>query len=123
MDVTQPGQYKVVYTVKDPDNGEVLESLERFVTVNEGGFIHGGQVAYADRLDGQIVDDRTIVSTVGDPVDGPLFVDNAIISVTPGLPLAMEFPRRILARAVMAVVVMVDTVAAMVASESMTATI
>ena len=77
VDVTQPGQYKVVYTVKDPDNGEVLESLERFVTVNEGGFIHGGQVAYADRLDGHIVDDRTIVSTVGDPVDGPLFVDNA----------------------------------------------
>ncbi|MEC9123106.1 MAG: immunoglobulin-like domain-containing protein, partial [Verrucomicrobiota bacterium] len=56
VDVDEPGQHKVVYTVKDPDNGEVLESLERLVTVNEGGFIHGGRVPHTDHLEGQIVD-------------------------------------------------------------------
>ena len=33
IDISQPGQYKVVYTVMHPSSGEVVDSLERLVTV------------------------------------------------------------------------------------------
>ena len=35
VDVNTPGQYKVIYTIKDPKTGKVMDSVERFVTVNQ----------------------------------------------------------------------------------------
>ena len=76
VDHTQPGTYKVVYTVRDP-NSEEVHSSERFVTVNAGGFIHNANpVAYNDRLDGVIVDDDPIRAVVGDSDRDVLYLDN-----------------------------------------------
>jgi hypothetical protein len=76
VDHSQPGTYKVVYTVRDPDTEEV-HSSERFVTVNAGGFIHNANtVAYNDRLDGVVVEDETIRAVVGDTDRDLLYVDN-----------------------------------------------
>ena len=76
VDHTQPGTYKVVYTVRDP-NSEEVHSSERFVTVNAGGFIHNANpVAYNDRLDGVIVDDDPIRAVVGDADRDVLYLDN-----------------------------------------------
>lgn len=76
VDHTQPGTYKVVYTVRDP-NSEEVHSSERFVTVNAGGFIHNANpVAYNDRLDGVIVDDEPIRAVVGDSDRDVLYLDN-----------------------------------------------
>jgi hypothetical protein len=33
VDVNTPGQYKVIYTIKDPKTGVIIDSVERFVTV------------------------------------------------------------------------------------------
>ena len=76
VDVSTPGQYKVIYTVKDPKSGEVSDSVERFVTVNAGGFIAGANVAYNDRLDGVILDDKRITAVIGDDDDDIVYVDN-----------------------------------------------
>jgi hypothetical protein len=77
VDVNTPGQYKVVYTIKDSETGDVLESVDRFVTVNAGGFIHNSNpVAYKDRLDGVVVEDDVITTVVGDADRDVLYVDN-----------------------------------------------
>jgi len=76
VDVSTPGQYKVIYTVKDPKSGEVSDSVERFVTVNAGGFIAGANVAYNDRLDGLVLGDEKITAVIGDNDDDIVYVDN-----------------------------------------------
>jgi hypothetical protein len=76
VDVSTPGQYKVIYTVKDPKSGEVSDSVERFVTVNAGGFIAGANVAYNDRLNGVIMDDDKITAVIGDDDNDIVYVDN-----------------------------------------------
>ena len=76
VDVSTPGQYKVIYTVKDPKSGEVSDSVERFVTVNAGGFIAGANVAYNDRLDGLVLGDEKITALIGDNDDDIVYVDN-----------------------------------------------
>lgn len=76
VDVSTPGQYKVIYTVKDPKSGEVSDSVERFVTVNAAGFIAGANVAYNDRLDGLVLGDEKITALIGDNDDDIVYVDN-----------------------------------------------
>ena len=73
VDVNEPGQYKVLYTIKNPDTGEVLDTKERFVTVNAGGFVRDNDV-FVDRSQGVVVgrDDDLVV--VGD--EDTLYVDN-----------------------------------------------
>jgi len=76
VDHSQPGTYKVVYTVRDP-NSEEVHSTERFVTVNAGGFIHNANpVVYNDRLEGVVVEDDTVRAVVGDADRDLLYVDN-----------------------------------------------
>ena len=74
VDVNTPGQYKVIYTVKDPKTGDILDSVERFVSVNAGGFVAGPNVAYNDRLEG-IVADEKITAVIGDD-DDIVYLDN-----------------------------------------------
>lgn len=76
VDVNAPGQYKVIYTIKDSKTGNVMDSIDRFVTVNPGGFIAGANVAYNDRLEGIVVDDRKITAVIGDNDDDIVYVDN-----------------------------------------------
>jgi len=76
VDVSTPGQYKVIYTVKDPKSGEVSDSVERFVTVNAAGFIAGANVASNDRLDGLVLGDEKITALIGDNDDDIVYVDN-----------------------------------------------
>ncbi|MDG1325751.1 MAG: DUF5011 domain-containing protein, partial [Opitutales bacterium] len=76
VDVSTPGQYKVIYTVKDPKSGEVTDSVERFVTVNSGGIIAGANVAYNDRLEGVVLGDEKITAVIGDNDDDIVYVDN-----------------------------------------------
>ena len=75
VDVNTPGQYKVIYTVKDPKSGDILDSVERFVAVNAGGFVAGPNVAYNDRLEG-IVADEKITAVIGDDDDDIVYLDN-----------------------------------------------
>jgi len=67
VDVNEPGQHKVIYTIKDTASGQVLETKERFVTVNEGGFIRDNDVL--------VERDRDLVVDA-DRDNGLLFVDN-----------------------------------------------
>ena len=76
VDVNTPGQYKVIYTIKDSKTGDVMDSVERFVTVNTGGFFTGANVAYNDRLDGVVVNDKKITAVIGDNDDDIVYVDN-----------------------------------------------
>ena len=76
VDVSTPGQYKVIYTIKDSKTGNVMDSVERFVTVNPGGFIAGSNVAYNDRLDGVVLNDDKITAVIGDDDDDIVYVDN-----------------------------------------------
>ena len=77
VDVTKPGLYKVSYTVHDPKSGDVLESIDRFVTVNDGtNFIHNNPVVYNDRLNGVVVGDDTITTVVGDADRDVIYADN-----------------------------------------------
>jgi hypothetical protein len=76
VDVYTPGQYKVIYTIKDPKTGNVMDSVERFVTVNQGGIISGGNIAYNDRLEGVVLDDEKITAVIGDDDDDIVYVDN-----------------------------------------------
>lgn len=76
VDVNTPGQYKVIYTIKDSKTGDVMDSVERFVTVNTGGFFTGANVAYNDRLDGVVVNDEKITAVIGDNDDDIVYVDN-----------------------------------------------
>ena len=76
VDVSTPGQYKVIYTVKYPKSGEVSDSVERFVTVNASGFIAGANVSYNDRLDGVVLGDEKITAVIGDNDDDIVYVDN-----------------------------------------------
>ena len=41
-----------------------MDSVERFVTVNPGGFIAGANVAYNDRLDGVVLNDEKITAVL-----------------------------------------------------------
>ena len=75
VDVNTPGQYKVIYTIMDPKTGKVMDSVERFVTVNQGGIISGGNIAYNDRLEGVILGDEKITAVIGDD-DDIVYVDN-----------------------------------------------
>ncbi len=75
VDVNTPGQYKVIYTIKDSKTGDVLDSVDRFVTVNAGGFIPGANVAYNDRLDGIVVDEK-VTAVIGDDDDDIVYLDN-----------------------------------------------
>ena len=75
VDVNQAGQYKVVYTVKDQDSLEVLETVERIVTVNPTGFVND-PVVYNDRLTGNVLADP-ITAVVGDhDPDRVIYADN-----------------------------------------------
>ena len=76
VDVNTPGQYKVIYTIMDPKTGNVMDSVERFVTVNQGGIISGGNIAYNDRLEGVVLDDEKITAVIGDDDDDIVYVDN-----------------------------------------------
>ena len=76
VDVNTPGQYKVIYTIKDSNSGDVLDSVERFVTVNPGGIFTGANVAYNDRLDGVVLNDDKITAVVGRDDDDIVYVDN-----------------------------------------------
>ncbi|MEJ6621467.1 MAG: DUF5011 domain-containing protein, partial [Opitutae bacterium] len=76
VDVNTPGQYRVIYTIKDSKTGNVMDTIDRFVTVNPGGFIAGANVAYNDRLEGIVVDDRKITAVIGDNDDDIVYVDN-----------------------------------------------
>ena len=76
VDVSTPGQYKVIYTIKDPKTGKVMDSVERFVTVNQSGIIAGGNVAYNDRLEGVVLGDEKITAVIGDDDDDIVYVDN-----------------------------------------------
>lgn len=76
VDVSTPGQYKVIYTIKDSKTGNVMDSVERFVTVNQGGIIAGANVAYNDRLDGVVLNDDKITAVIGDDDDEIVYVDN-----------------------------------------------
>ena len=60
---------KVIYTIKDSKTGNVMDSVERFVMVNPGGFIAGANVAYNDRLDGVVLNDDKITAVIGDDDD------------------------------------------------------
>ena len=75
VDVNTPGQYKVIYTIMDPKTGKVMDSVERFVTVNQGGIISGGNIAYNDRLEGVVLGDEKITAVIGDD-DDIVYVDN-----------------------------------------------
>jgi hypothetical protein len=75
VDVNTPGQYKVIYTIKDSKTGNVLDSVDRFVTVNAGGIIAGANVAYQDRLDGVILNDEKITAVIGDDRDEIVYAD------------------------------------------------
>ena len=75
VDVSTPGQYKVIYTIKDSKTGNVMDSVERFVTVNQGGIIGGANVAYNDRLDGVILNEEKITAVIGDD-DDIIYADN-----------------------------------------------
>ena len=75
VDVNTPGQYKVIYTIKDSKTGNVLDSVDRFVTVNAGGIIAGANVAYQDRLDGVILNDEKITAVIGDDRDEIIYAD------------------------------------------------
>ena len=76
VDINEPGQYKVIYTIKDPDTGAVVETKERFVTVNEGGFVPDNDVL-VDRSRGVLLDaDADDLVVVRDDDDRTLFVDN-----------------------------------------------
>jgi hypothetical protein len=75
VDVSSPGQYKVIYTVKDSTSGEVLESLTRFVTVNPVGFV-ADPIVYNDRLTGNVLARDPITAVVGDRDGGAVYVDN-----------------------------------------------
>ena len=75
VDVNDPGQHKVIYTIKDSESGKVLETKERFVTINEGGFIRDNDV-FVDRGNDVLVErDRNLVVDA-DRDNGLLFVDN-----------------------------------------------
>jgi hypothetical protein len=76
VDVNTPGQYKVIYTIKDPKTGSVLDSVDRFVTVNAGGIVGGANVVYNDRLDGVVLGDEKITAVIGDDDDEIVYVDN-----------------------------------------------
>ena len=76
VDVNTPGQYKVIYTIKDSKSGNVMDSVERFVTVNPNGFIAGANVAYNDRLDGVVLNDEKITAVIGDDDDDIVYVEN-----------------------------------------------
>ena len=76
VDVNTPGQYKVIYTIKDSKSGNVMDSVERFVTVNPGGFMAGANVAYNDRLDGVVLNDEKITAVIGDDDDDIVYVEN-----------------------------------------------
>lgn len=76
VDVNTPGQYKVIYTIMDPKTGKVMDSVERFVTVNQSGIISGGNIAYNDRLDGVVLGDEKITAVIGDDDDDIVYVDN-----------------------------------------------
>ena len=76
IDVNELGQQKVIYTIKDPDTGQVVETKERFVTVNEGGFVPDNDVL-VDRSRGVLLDaDADDLVVVRDDDDRTLFVDN-----------------------------------------------
>ncbi|MDA8823953.1 DUF5011 domain-containing protein [Opitutales bacterium] len=75
VDVNTPGLYKVIYTIMDPKTGKVMDSVERFVTVNQGGIISGGNIAYNDRLEGVVLGDEKITAVIGDD-DDIVYVDN-----------------------------------------------
>ena len=76
IDVNEPGQYKVIYTIENPDTGEVAETKERFVTVNEGGFVPDNDIL-VDRSRGVLLDaDADDLVVVRDDDDRTLFVDN-----------------------------------------------
>jgi len=76
VDINEPGQYKVIYTIKNPDTGEVVETKERFVTVNEGGFVPDNDIL-VDRSRGVLLDaDADDLVVVRDDDDRTLFVDN-----------------------------------------------
>ncbi len=76
VDINEPGQYKVIYTIKNPDTGEVVETKERFVTINAGGFVPDNDV-FVDRSRGVLLDaDADDLVVVRDDDDRTLFVDN-----------------------------------------------
>lgn len=64
VDVSQAGQYKVTYTFKDQDSLEVLESVERIVTVNPTGFVND-PIVYNDHLTGTVLAADPITAVVG----------------------------------------------------------
>jgi len=76
VDVNQPGQYKITYSVKDRNSLEVLESVERIVTVNPTGFVND-PVVYNDHLTGNVLAADPITAVVGghDP-DRVIYADN-----------------------------------------------
>jgi hypothetical protein len=75
VNVNEAGQYKVTYTFKDQDSLEVLETVERIVTVNPTGFVND-PVVYNDRLTGNVLADP-ITAVVGDhDSDRVIYADN-----------------------------------------------
>ncbi|MBU61868.1 MAG: hypothetical protein CMI26_05135 [Opitutae bacterium] len=75
VDVNEPGQHKVIYSIKDTNSGQVLETKERFVTVNAGGFVRDNDV-FVDRGNDVLINrDRDLVVDA-DRDNGLLFVDN-----------------------------------------------
>jgi len=75
VDVNDPGQHKVIYTIKDSESGKVLETKERFVAVNEGGFIRDNDV-FVDRGNDVLVERGRDLVVDADRDNGLLFVDN-----------------------------------------------